>query len=54
MGEETDGVIESVSKLQAKVKAISGVNILTDAGSYKSTYEINTMSPYREICMLCA
>lgn len=40
MGEETDGVVESVSKLQAKVKALSGVDILTDTGSYKDTYTI--------------
>lgn len=40
MGEETDGVVESVSKLQAKIKALSGVDILTDAGEYKDTYTI--------------
>lgn len=40
MGEETDGVIESVSKLQAKVKGLSGVDILTDSGAYKDTYTI--------------
>ena len=40
MGEETDGVIESVSKLQGKIKALSGVNILTDSGDYKDTYTI--------------
>lgn len=40
MGEETDGVIESVSKLQAKVKGLSGVDILNDAGGYKDTYTI--------------
>ena len=40
MGEETDGVIESTSKLQEKLKALTGVDILTDAGSYKDTYTI--------------
>lgn len=40
MGEETDGVIESVSKLQEKVKAISGVDILDNTGAYKDTYTI--------------
>lgn len=40
IGEETDGVIESVSKLQAKVKGLSGVDILTDTGAYKDTYTI--------------
>ena len=40
MGEETDNVIESTSKLQAKIKALSGVNILTESGDYKDTYTI--------------
>lgn len=40
MGEETDGVIESTSKLQEKIKALSGVNILTESGDYKDTYTI--------------
>lgn len=40
MGEETEGVVESVSKLQDKVKSITGVDILDDNGSYRSTYEI--------------
>lgn len=40
MGEETEGVVEGVSKLQAKIKALSGVDILTNAGSYKDTYTI--------------
>lgn len=40
MGEETDGVVESTSKLQKKLKALTGVDILTDAGAYKDTYTI--------------
>ena len=40
MGEETDGVITSVSKLQSKIQALSGVNILTESGNYKDTYTI--------------
>ena len=40
MGEETDGVVESVSKLQEKIKALTGVDILTDSGAYKDTYTI--------------
>lgn len=40
MGEETDGVVESTSKLQEKLKALTGVDILTDAGDYKDTYTI--------------
>lgn len=39
-GLDTDGAVESKSKLQSKIKSLSGVNILTDAGAYKSTYQI--------------
>ena len=39
-GEETEGAVTSKSKLRTKVKALSGVDILTDTGAYKSTYEI--------------
>lgn len=40
LGEETDGAVESVSKLQEKIKGLTGIDILTDAGDYKSTYEV--------------
>lgn len=40
LGEETDGVVESVSKMQEKIGALTGVNILTDSGAYKDTYTI--------------
>ena len=40
MGEETDNVVESTSKLQEKIKALSGVDILTNTGDYKDTYTI--------------
>lgn len=39
-GLETDGAITSKSKLQSKIKGLSGVDILTDTGAYKSTYQI--------------
>ena len=39
-GLDSDGVVTSKSKLQSKIKALSGVDILTDTGAYKSTYEI--------------
>lgn len=39
-GLESDGAVTSKSKLQSKVKALSGVDILTATGEYKSTYEI--------------
>jgi len=40
MGEATDGVVESTSKLQEKLKALTGVDILTNTGAYKDTYTI--------------
>lgn len=39
-GLDSDNVVTSKSKLRSKVKALSGVDILTDAGTYKSTYQI--------------
>ena len=39
-GLDSDGAVSSKSKLQSKVKALSGVDILTDTGAYKSTYQI--------------
>ena len=39
-GLDSEGAVSSKSKLQSKVKALSGVDILTDTGAYKSTYQI--------------
>ena len=39
-GEDTTGVVTSKSKLRGKVKSLSGVDILTDTGAYKSTYDV--------------
>lgn len=39
-GEDTTGVVESKSKLRTKIKGYTGIDILTDSGAYKSTYEI--------------
>lgn len=39
-GLATDGLIESTAKLQSQVKALSGVDIMLDADTYKSTYQI--------------
>ena len=39
-GLDSEGAVTSKSKLQSKVMALSGVNILTATGEYKSTYEI--------------
>lgn len=39
-GLDSDGAVESTSKLRSQVLATSGVDILTDSGAYKSTYQI--------------
>ena len=39
-GEDATGAIESKSKLRSKIKGYTGIDILTDSGAYKSTYEI--------------
>lgn len=38
--EETDGMIESTSKLQDKIKSMTGVDIMSDNDTFKSTYDI--------------
>ena len=40
MGEETDGLADSTSKLRNELKALTGVDIMLDDSTYKSTYEI--------------
>ena len=37
---ETDGMVESTAKLQAEIKALSGVDIMKDKNTFKSTYQI--------------
>lgn len=39
-GLETDGMAESTAKLQAEIKALSGVDIMLDKNTFKSTYQI--------------
>lgn len=39
-GLETDGMAESTAKLQAELKALSGVDIMLDKDTFKSTYQI--------------
>ena len=39
-GEDTTGVVESKSKLRTKIQGYTGIDILTDSGVYKSTYDI--------------
>ena len=40
MGEETDGLASSTSKLRKEIMALSGVDIMKDDNTYKSTAEI--------------
>ena len=40
MGESTEGMVESTSKLQAKIQALTGFDVMTDENTYKSTFEI--------------
>ena len=40
MGEETDGLADSTSKLRNELKALTGVDIMLDDSTYKSTYDI--------------
>lgn len=39
-GEDTDGMATSVSSLQTKLKALTGVDIMIDASTFKSTKDI--------------
>lgn len=40
MGEETDGVVSSTSKLRKEIKQLTGVDIMSDNNTFKSTAEI--------------
>lgn len=55
-GLETDAMAESTSQLQAKLKALTHgkVDVMLDADTFKSTTEINLLSPCKETYMLCA
>lgn len=39
-GESTDGMAESTSKLREQIKALSGVDIMIDDNTFKSSYDI--------------
>lgn len=39
-GESTEGMAESTAKLQAEIKALSGVDIMKNKDEFKSTYQI--------------
>lgn len=40
MGEDTDGMVDSTAKLQEEILALSGVDIMLDENTFKSTYDI--------------
>lgn len=40
LGEETDDMAESSSKLRKQIKAMTGVDIMLDENTFKSTYQI--------------
>lgn len=40
LGLETDGMVESTAKLQEEILALSGVDIMKDKNTFKSTYQI--------------
>ena len=40
MGADTDGMVESTAKLRDEIKALSGVDIMQDENTFKSTYDI--------------
>lgn len=40
MGEDTDGMVESTAKLREEIMALSGVDIMLDENTFKSTYQI--------------
>lgn len=40
MGESTDGLVTSTSKLREEIKALTGVDIMLDENTYKSTAQI--------------
>lgn len=39
-GLETEGMVESTAKLRAEIMALSGVDIMLDNNTFKSTYQI--------------
>lgn len=40
MGEDTDGMVESTATLRKEILALSGVDIMQDENTFKSTYDI--------------
>lgn len=39
-GEDTEGMVESTAKLQGLIKGMTGIDIMVDENTFKSTYEI--------------
>lgn len=40
MGEDTTGMVESTAELREEILALSGVDIMQDEDTFKSTYDI--------------
>lgn len=40
LGESTEGMADSTSKMQAKIKGLTGFDIMDENGAFKSTYDI--------------
>ena len=40
MGESTEGMVESTATLRQEIMALSGVDIMLDKNTFKSTYQI--------------
>lgn len=40
LASETDGAVTSVAELRAEILALSGVDIMQDEDTFKSTYDI--------------
>lgn len=40
MGEDADGAAESITELQQKVKGLTGVDIMSDADTFRDTYSV--------------
>ena len=40
LGEDTDGMVDSTAKLRQEIMALSGVDIMLDKNTFKSTYQV--------------
>lgn len=56
LSEDLENISGDIADLTKTAKTPGGISLFTDSTkqTYKSTYEINYMSPYSESYMLCA